>query len=65
MQQLKMIMAATGNVEPVFVDRFIFPALWAALGAIYLPVSAVMESLCYDGLVRGGAGDDTSAAAPA
>jgi hypothetical protein len=45
---------------------FVLLAQGTALGALYLAVSAVMQSQCYDILVRGGAGsgDKTASAVP-
>jgi hypothetical protein len=62
--RLKMMMTGTGDGAPIFADWFILPALGTALGVIYLPVNAVMQSLCYDILIRdgGGSGDDTPSA---
>jgi hypothetical protein len=62
--QFKAMLAATGDVASIFADWSILSALGTALGAMYLPVSAVMQSLCYDILVRGGSVDETPSAVP-
>jgi hypothetical protein len=62
--RLKAMVAATGDGASIFADWSILSALGTALGAMYLPVSAVMQSLCYDILVRGGSAEETASAVP-
>jgi hypothetical protein len=59
------MLAATFDGASGFAG-FVLLAQGKALGALYLPVSAVMQSQCYDILVRGGggSGEKTASAVP-